>query len=99
MAQGDSDKAFVSGGRLYTIVPETSNSSFSDFFTSARQDDEVDDALPLPIKERNVLFFGELTVIPQSYTVSYLCLLLIPSYTDERLIVYIILRTTHSSEQ
>ena len=52
----------MSGAELYTIVPETSNSRFSEFLNSASQDDEAHDALPLPIKERKVLFFGELAL-------------------------------------
>ena len=60
MPQDGSDKAFVSDTRLYAIVPEASNSTFSEVLSSAHQDDDVDDALPLPIKERRVLFFGEL---------------------------------------
>jgi hypothetical protein len=62
MAHDGSDKAFVSSARLYAIVPETSNSRFSDFLSNANQDDEADSALPLPIKERKVLFFGELAL-------------------------------------
>jgi hypothetical protein len=62
MAHDGSDKAFVSSARLYAIVPETSNSRFSDFLSNANQDDEADSALPLPIKERKVLFFGELAI-------------------------------------
>ena len=72
MGQDDFDKDFVSGSRLYTIVPETSNSSFSDLLTSANQDDEADGDLPLPIKERKLLFFGEHRLIPESCTASYL---------------------------
>lgn len=52
----------MSGAELYTIVPETSNSRFSEYLNSASQDDEAHDALPLPIKERKVLFFGELAL-------------------------------------
>ena len=62
MAHDGPDRAFVSGAKLYTIVPETSNSRFSEYLNSASQDDEVHDALPLPIKERKVLFFGELAL-------------------------------------
>jgi hypothetical protein len=59
MAHDGPDRAFVSGAELYTIVPETSNSRFSEYLNSASQDDGAHDALPLPIKERKVLFFGE----------------------------------------
>jgi hypothetical protein len=62
MAHDGPDRAFVSGAELYTIVPETSNSRFSEHLNSASQDDEAHGALPLPIKERKVLFFGELTL-------------------------------------
>lgn len=62
MAHDDSDKAFVSSARLYTVVPETSNSRFSEVLSSASQDDEATGALPLPIKERKILFFGELAL-------------------------------------
>jgi hypothetical protein len=62
MAHDGPDRAFVNGAELYTIVPETSNSRFSEFLNSASQDDEAHDALPLPIKERKVLFFGELAL-------------------------------------
>ena len=62
MAHDGSDRAFVSGAKLYTIVPETSNSRFSEYLNSTSQDDEAHEALPLPIKERKVLFFGELAL-------------------------------------
>jgi hypothetical protein len=62
MAHDGSDKAFLSNARLYAVVPETSNSRFSEVLFSANQDDEADGALPLPIKERKVLFFGELAL-------------------------------------
>jgi hypothetical protein len=62
MAHDGPDRAFVSGAKLYTIVPETSNSRFSEYLNSASQDDEAHDTLPLPIKERKVLFFGELAL-------------------------------------
>lgn len=60
MTRDGFDKAFVNSTRLYTIVPETSNTRFSEVLSRASQDDEADNALPLPIKERKVLFFGEL---------------------------------------
>jgi hypothetical protein len=62
MAHDSSNKAFLSSARLYAVVPETSNSRFSEVLVSANQDDEADGALPLPIKERKVLFFGELAL-------------------------------------
>jgi hypothetical protein len=62
MAHDGPDRAFVSDAELYTIVPETSHSTFSEYLNSASQDDEAHDALPLPIKERKVLFFGELAL-------------------------------------
>ena len=62
MAHDGSDRAFVSGAELYTIVPETSNSRFLESLNSASQADEAHDALSLPIKERKVLFFGELAL-------------------------------------
>ena len=95
MPHDDSDKVFVSGAKIYAIVPETSSSSFSEVLSSARQDEEIDEALPLPIKERKVLFFGELV----SHILRRYSILLIHRYADERVIVYVVLRITDSSEK
>jgi len=62
MAHDGSDQAFVSSARLYTVVPETSNSRFSEVLSSSSQGDVINAALPLPIKERKLLFFGELAL-------------------------------------
>ena len=95
MPHDDSDKAFVNGARLYAIVPETPSSRFSEVLSSARQDEEIDEALPLPIKERKVLFFGKLaSPLSKRFSLS-----LIHRYADERVTVYVVLRITDSSEQ
>jgi len=53
------DKALVENSRLYTIVPETSDSRFSEVLTNAAQDQaDGSDAPLLPVKERSLLFFG-----------------------------------------
>jgi hypothetical protein len=62
MAHDGSDQAFVSSARLYTIVPETSNSRFLEVLSSLAQGDVTNAALPLPIKERKLLFFGEIAL-------------------------------------
>jgi hypothetical protein len=95
MAHDDSDKAFVSSARLYTVVPETSNSRFSEVLSSASQDDGATGALPLPIKERKILFFGELALSCGAWY----SLLLIHRCADETVIVYVVLRILNSSEQ
>lgn len=68
----NSDKAFVSSARLYTIVPETSDSSFSEVLSNAEQDDESEHSSLLPVKERRLLFFGMFSVKLILCTTSYL---------------------------
>jgi hypothetical protein len=95
MAHDGSDKAFASSARLYAVVPETSNSRFSEVLSSASQDDEANGALPLPVKERKILFFGEHSL----GCGAWYSLLLIHRWADERVIVYIVLRILNGSEQ
>ena len=95
MPRDDLDRAFVSGAKLYAIVPETSNPRFSEVLSGAQQDDETDETLPLPITERKVLFFGELA----STSSQWYSLLLIRRYADEKVIVYVVLRIIDSSEK
>ena len=58
MAQAMSDKAFVDAARLYTIVPEASDSDLSEVLENAEHEHESEQGFLLPIKQRSLLFFG-----------------------------------------
>ncbi len=58
VAPAMSDKAFVDAARLYTIVPEASDSSLSEVLDNAANEHEIEQGSLLPVKERTLLFFG-----------------------------------------
>ena len=58
VAHAMSDKAFVNAAKLYTIVPEASDSSLSEVLNSDENEHESEQESVLSIKERTLLFFG-----------------------------------------